>query len=627
VLPTLTIAALALLAQEDWPGWRGAGHAGVSAETAWADTGVRAWSRDVGLGHSAAAVVGGRLYTLGFDALAEVDRVWCLDAGTGEVLWQDAYAGLLRDQNHTGGTLTSPAVHAGRLYVSTREGELRCYDAIGGTLRWRVDVAQHAETQPGLYGFSGSPLVLGPHVVVAVGRVVALDAESGEVRWTTEDLEAQYSTPTPFVLDGQERLAVFTEAALQVLDPGTGATLFTHPWRPQPRGVNVATPVVVGERLFVSSAYERGCALVELGQEGAEAVWANRRMRNKMAGCVLVNGLLVGLDESVLKCLDLEGQERWRKRGLGNGAISAAGDRLVLTSSKGELIVARATPEAYVELSRTRLFDQGTFWSPPVIAHGRIYVRSGLGELACVDHRAAGDAEVTGTERPATEELPDAARLFGRHLELVGGGRAVAAVEGMRITGTFEMRSVGFPEVEFTIQRRAPNLYHAEIGLPAPIQGTMQRVFDGEVAFEINPYRGDKLLPEDVRREYADTTDLAAAANYARSYRSMETVGSAEFADRPCWRVDTVTASGTKRSVYFSRETELLVGREGERESIVLFDEYRPFGDLLIPTLEKHYQQETGIEEVWRVEELELVEVDEAIFERPESIRELLDDR
>src|SRR5690606_12598217 len=138
------------------------------------------------------------------------------------------------------------------------------------------------------------------------------------------------------------------------------------------RNVEGATPIVLGTRVFVSSAYDQGGALVEFGGEAPELVWRTRLMRNKMAGCTLFDGHLYGFDESMLKCLDLDGNERWRQRGLGQGALCVADGRLLLTTSKGELVVARATPDGFREESRRAVIDGGVFWSAPLLANGLV---------------------------------------------------------------------------------------------------------------------------------------------------------------------------------------------------------------------------------------------------------------
>lgn len=373
----------------DWPQWRGPERNGVSLETGWKSEGKDepVWRAQVGLGHSCPSVVGERLYTVGFDTEMNLDVVLCLDAVTGEEIWARTYPGEIRNSGHGGGTLTTPAVVGGRVYVSTREGELRCLDAESGEVVWMTDLAEENQTAPLDYGFGGSPLVLADKVVCNVGKTVAVDIETGERLWATRDHMALYSTPTTFELDGERTIAVFTKEGLLLLDEATGEERRNFAWRKGKVTVNAATPVVAGERIFISSSYNHGCALVDFSSAEPEAVWESKVMRTQLSGCVLVGDYLYGFDESKLKCLDLSGKEQWRKRGLGMGALMAADGRLLVASEKGDLVVVAADPEKYRELSRRRVFKGGPCWTNPVLAAGRVYLRNGQGELVCLDHR------------------------------------------------------------------------------------------------------------------------------------------------------------------------------------------------------------------------------------------------
>jgi len=373
----------------DWPHWRGPERNGVSSETGWASEGGREplWKTSVGLGHSCPSVVDNRLYTLGFDEEMNLDVVFCLDADTGEEIWARTYPGQIRSSGHGGGTLTTPAVDGARVYISTREGELRCLDADTGEVVWERDLAQEHETVPLDYGFGGSPLVLADRVICNLGKTVAVDKDTGETLWATRNHLAMYSTPTHFQLDGAPTVAVFTKEGLFLLDQAQGTELRHFPWRKGKVTVNAATPVVVEDKLFISSSYSHGCALVDIAAEQPEALWESRVMRTQLSGAVLYEGHLYGFDESMFKCIGLDGKEHWRKRGLGMGALMAADGRLLVASEKGELVVVEATPEKYRELSRKRVFSGGSCWTNPVLAGGRIYMRNAQGELVCLDHR------------------------------------------------------------------------------------------------------------------------------------------------------------------------------------------------------------------------------------------------
>lgn len=373
-----------------WPRWRGPARDGVSTETGWKSEGrdEPLWKTDVGIGHSCPSIVGDRLFITGFDDGLGLDVVYCLDADSGAELWARTYPAQIRNSGHGGGTLTTPAVDGEQVFVSTREGELRCLSAETGEVVWERDLAEEHETAPLDYGFGGSPLVLADRVVCNVGKTVAVDKATGETLWATRDHLALYSTPTSFALEGESTVAVFTKEGLFLLDPDDGTELRHFPWRKGKVTVNAATPVVVGDKLFISSSYNHGCALVDFSTEIPEATWESRVMRTQLSGAVLYDGYLYGFDESMLKCIDLDGKERWRKRGLGMGALMASDGRLLIASEQGELVIAAAGTAKFQELFRRRALTGGPCWTNPVLAGGRIYLRNGQGELVCLDHRA-----------------------------------------------------------------------------------------------------------------------------------------------------------------------------------------------------------------------------------------------
>ena len=98
---------------------------------------------------------------------------------------------------------------------------------------------------------------------------------------------------------------------------------------------------------------------------------------------------LYGFDRQILECMDGEGNSMWSERGIGNGAVLAAGDRLLVMGGTGELIVAKASPEAYEVLSKVKLFEEGRFWTKPILVNGVIYCRNSKGALVARDHRIA----------------------------------------------------------------------------------------------------------------------------------------------------------------------------------------------------------------------------------------------
>lgn len=384
------LAALVLLAPgDDWPRFGGPRGVGVSHESHWEAKGrvEPLWRRNVGLGYSSFAIAGEHAFTLGHDKKAGEDVLWALDANTGDVRWTHRWKSGLWDKYHGGGTLTTPTVHAGKVFVSEREGLVLCVRAATGEVVWSKNLAGELDVDPPTWGFAGSPVIVGDDLVLHMGRVVGLDPATGQVRWkSSADHGAAYSTPIAIERGGRTTLAVFGGDGLVLVEPGSGAERAHLPWETKYE-VNAMTPVPLGERLFLSSGYGHGCALVDVSGDAPRIVWENKVMRNQMSGAVPWQDCLYGFDDKVLKCIDLEGKERWNERGLGLGALSVADGRLIVLSEAGELIVARATPERFEELSRARVLEGGVCWTQPVLANGRIFVRNQAGDVAVLDHR------------------------------------------------------------------------------------------------------------------------------------------------------------------------------------------------------------------------------------------------
>ena len=291
---------------------------------------------------------------------------------------------------HGGGTNSTPAVEGAFVWAFNREGLLLCLAAEDGELVWERQLAEELELELPRWGFAGSPLIVGDVLYLNVGSVLALDKASGRELWRSQDYGDAYSTPVAFKSGGDELLAVLNGDGLAVLERADGEQRGVHPFDTQ-YDVNAATPIPVDGKLFISAGYGHGCAMLSVGEDGLALEWESRVMRNQLATSVLFEGHLYGFDESILKCVDLDGNEQWRERGIGKGALMVAGGRIVAIGSRGELVVAEAAPSGYEQLSRATLLEGGANWTPPVLCNGLVYLRNSKGDLVCSDHRSPSE--------------------------------------------------------------------------------------------------------------------------------------------------------------------------------------------------------------------------------------------
>lgn len=375
--------------QPAWPQWRGPDLDGISKETRWnaEGEGKVLWTKAVGMGYSTVSIADGRLFTIGHDKDAQQDTVYCLDAQTGKQHWSHEFASKTMAKAHKGGSLTTPSIDGELVYVLNREGHYFCFTADKGKLKWKKNMVKEHGAKVPTWGFAASPLILEDLVVVNVGPVVAY-TKKGRVKWKSKDYGHAYSTPAVFEHGGKRRFAVFNGDGLVILDPRNGKEIAHSAWKTR-YDVNAATPVVIGDKIFISSGYNRGCSMLRFDGKKLETLWENREMRNHMSGCVHYKGHLYGFDETIFKCLALDGEVAWSKRGLGKGAMVLAGDKLLMLTRRGDLAIAAASPEGYKELSRTRVLNDGAVqWTTPVLCGGLVYCRSSMGQLVCIDRRA-----------------------------------------------------------------------------------------------------------------------------------------------------------------------------------------------------------------------------------------------
>ncbi|MEM9379748.1 MAG: PQQ-binding-like beta-propeller repeat protein [Planctomycetota bacterium] len=612
------VAVAGAASGSDWPQWRGADRTGVSPEIGWRATGAEAplWRRSLGIGHSSFAVARGRVYTLGHDRASGLDTVHCLDIDTGEDLWTHSYPSLVWDNAHSGGTLTTPTVVEDAVYTSNREGKVFCFDAGTGAVRWSRDLRTEMELEPPTWGFSASPLVVGDLVLMNVGRIVALDRATGDEVWVSwKPYGISYSTPAPFDLDGRAVIASLSGDGLAVVDVEEGAEVAFFPWVKRPQ-IYPMTPVITGDRIFISAGYSRGCAMLRLADGALTELWGGRMMRNKMSGCVLHADHLFGFDESILKCIDLEGNMKWRVRGLGTGSMTIAGGRLVILDGKGQVIVAEANPDEYVELSKQKVFDDGTGWSSPVLSHGRIFCRSSTGEVACLDHRGADDAAALAAD---AGDLPRAAVVLEKHAAALGGSAALERVGAIRMKGRGE-------SLRNTVRKGPVELdWSAGAGFTWRDDTGFQVGYDAYAGWVSGTRDGAVILEDEDLDALREAGDLRRIFDPSSAYASAETRGRVVFDNRPCLAIDARTREGHARTLYFEEETLLLAGHEGEGIALWTLGDYRRFDGLLLPTRWAFYEPELGEMSSATFDEVTIAaEPDPKRFERPGMVSMLL---
>jgi outer membrane protein assembly factor BamB len=374
-------------AAAEWFQWRGANRDGISAETgllkAWPKGGPPpAWQASgAGTGFSSFASSGGRLYTLG--ARDQVEYVMAFDRATGRKVWE-ARNGRRFTNEQGDGPRSTPTVDGDQVYAFGGSGDLSSFDAATGRQVWTVNVTRTFGGSVPYWGYSESPLVLGDRLLLNAGgrraSIVAIDKTNGQTLWQQHGDDAGYSSPMLLRTGSLSQAVFFTAERALAVDPRDGRLLWSYN-KVANNTANIATPIVRGTRVFLSSDYGTGAALLEVKAAGniasATEVYFTRDMRNHHSTSVLVGDHLYGFSSSILTALQFDtGAMAWRDRSVGKGSLIFADQRLYLYSEDGVAGLAEASPAGYREHGRFQInTGSAPTWSHPIVTGGLLILR------------------------------------------------------------------------------------------------------------------------------------------------------------------------------------------------------------------------------------------------------------
>ena len=409
----------------EWPRWRGPGADGV-----WRDQGLIEkfagpdipirWRAPISNGYTGPTVAAGRVYVM--DRIVEPqerERVLCFDSETGRARWTHQYAVTYRGLGYPNGPRACVTIDKGLAFALGAMGQLSCLDASTGAVRWAKDLNTAYRIRMPDWGIAASPVIEGDLCIVQIAGegsacVVAFDLRTGQERWKALPDRATYSTPVVITQADRRVLICWTAERVVGLDPATGRLYWEHPHPSAALPDAIISPVVSGEKLFVSSWYE-GALMLRLVPDrlAVQKLWHRRgpgerntdALHTLMAAPIITADTIYGLDTyGEFRALDAATGDRiWENRNVvprGRNAtvhMVRSGDRVWIFNESGELIIARLSRQGYQEISRARLLkptrDQfperrgGVCWSHPAYAYGHVFARSDV-ELVCADLRA-----------------------------------------------------------------------------------------------------------------------------------------------------------------------------------------------------------------------------------------------
>ncbi|MFO0812835.1 MAG: PQQ-binding-like beta-propeller repeat protein [Gemmatales bacterium] len=427
----LALSVAGVLHAEDWPQWMGKNRDGRWNETGTidqfpADGAKVLWRKPLQGGYAGPAVANGKVFVFDYQRgegklnnnpgtrpkFNGKERLLCLDAKTGDKLWEYQYAAPY-EISYGSGPRCTPTVHEGHVYILGAEGHLACIDTETGSRLWAKELKTEYKTNSPMWGFCSHPLIDGDKVICGVGGegsiLVAFNRKTGQELWKAVSAKEQgYCPPVIHTIGGTRQLIHWNAEKLTSLDPETGKVYWSEPLAPQ-YAMSIMSPRVAGNHLFAGGiGFVSACLEVTGSTPSAKVLWKGDR---SMSVCpvnstpIIEDEHIYGVDQQgQLRCVELKtGKRVWetmlpvtgkkegaRPQNSGTAFLVKNGDKFFLFSETGHLIIARISVAGYEELSRTKIleptnecFGRDVVWSHPAFADKCCFARNDK-EIVCV---------------------------------------------------------------------------------------------------------------------------------------------------------------------------------------------------------------------------------------------------
>ncbi len=409
----------------DWESFLGKNGDSFSPEkgiTPWPAGGPKLlWGARMADGYAMPAISRGRAFL--FDQSKGIARLRCCNSETGKELWVFTYESNYQDlYGYSNGPRCYPIVDGARVYIIGPEGLLHCIDVSTGKVIWKTNTVEEFGVIQNFFGVGSTPVVHGRLLLVPVGGspkgsdkvdfselkgngtgLVAYDKYSGKVVYKFSDELASYSSPVLATIDGRKYGFHLARGGLIGFEPGTGKQDFYFPWRSRVlESVNAASPLVVGNKIFISETYGPGSALLEVEKGVVKVLWDDEtRGRDKSMQChwntpIHVDGYIYGSSgrhksNAELRCVEMKtGKVKWSVPDLTRCSLLQVDGHFICQAEDGLLYLIKINPEKFEKVSVAAFSSNGVpllqepCWCAPVLAKGLLYVR-GRNTLLCID--------------------------------------------------------------------------------------------------------------------------------------------------------------------------------------------------------------------------------------------------
>lgn len=378
-----------------WPQWRGPTRDGIVDAAAWpekleGDSLKQVWRVEkLGPSYSGPVVAGDRVFTTQ-TVEKKTEVVTAHDRKTGKELWKTSWEGSITvpffAAKNGSWIRSTPAYDGKTLFVAGIKDLLVALDGETGNEIWRLDLMKEFASPSPDFGCVCSPLVDDTGVYVqAGGSFVKVDKKTGKVLWRAlkdggGTMGSTFSSPVFARIAGTDQVVVQTRTKLAGVDRETGKELWAKVI-PSFRGMNILTPVPVGEDGVFTSTYGGNTRMLRVTSAGGKYdtsdAWTLKYEGN-MSTPVVVDGhaYVLGKDKRLL-CVNLKtGKEAWStdERFGDYWSLVANKDKILALDNRGMLFLLKANAKEFDLIEKRKVADLET-WAHLAVCGDEIFIR------------------------------------------------------------------------------------------------------------------------------------------------------------------------------------------------------------------------------------------------------------
>ena len=488
-----------------------------------------AWKKKIGSGYSSVVVANGFLLVLYSEDKDDV--IACLNTSSGETVWKKPIGPKFVGKNGSfDGPLATPLADGELVFVLSPLGKLFCFRLDDGSEVWSRDLQEQDSAPLPMYGFTTSPVVYNDKLFVQTGvkgkSLGAFDKMTGAPVWSCTDDAINSQTPTMTTLGSQPILLVAGGKNLAGVNPEDGKVLFEYAH--EGGNGSAMMPVVFDQNkvlLTLDDRFSKAVSLRPVGdQVNVSEEWQQPTIKNTYNVPAVYDGHAYAFSTRILTSVDTAtGRANWKSRKPGDGFLIVVDGHMIISTKKGGLTIAGASPEQYQPVAEIKVFDD-LVWSIPAYSQNSVYLRS-LGEVARVDIVPVEKSLVAGDagKMPLGKE-------FSRFIDTVVNARENDRVKIIdRFLNSNRMPLIEGNIVHFVYRGRGDDVAVASDVFGARQERKMKRLGDSDL------YYYSIELPADQRANYVFAVDYVMtpdANNMNRLVTSSVYAGEMEFAVR-----------------------------------------------------------------------------------------------